>query len=195
MISIYLAFTIYSLSFANLNKASTNFMAVPFLPIPPNLEIMDTIPDYQKNYYASLKKWQEEKAKHNNSYEYTILNQPMEAGYHYYFLTTVVKKGVIIKRKYFELRKKEQIEEHDTDKRVRVKWKEHKRKIGTHSIPAQTFDDIYAYCEESILEKPEDYKIVFSAKHNGLLSGFTMIPLSPVCGYGHLNIHSFKWLD
>lgn len=182
--------------FTNINAIPSNSIHNTLSKIIDTSSWKDTVPTYKKNYYISLEKWQKEKLKHNNSYEYTILNQPLEGNYYYYFLTTVVKNGVIVKRKYYELRKKEQIEAYERDKRVHIRWKENKHKIGSHDYyPARTFDDLYAYCEKNILADSKDYKITFSAEHNGLLSYFSKVHTLSVCGFGYLEIYAFKWLD
>lgn len=166
--------------------------------------------EHSEAYVNSLKLWQEQKAAHNNSYEFSLVWGSF-SGYSH-TTTITVKNGEIIKRAYKEYVPKDMRREGVKPQ----KWVEKGDDIGTHKEgkQAMTLDNVYNYAKGllTVIEKPtstevelEGEKIIltlpeiniyFSADNKGLISSAGSTPEGCMddCFSGY-TVRDIKWLD
>lgn len=153
-------------------------------------------PNFEMLYQGSLEQWNEDKKAHNNSYQFSLMRSSAEGNYTY-TTTIVVTQGKITNRQYEEL---EYTYDDDGNwvSKIKKTWSEEKDKIGTNSdgFKAQTFDDLYASCQDYIKADLSEYYVFLDTGYYGLISvcGTSKIDCQDDCFEGY-SVSNFEWLE
>lgn len=148
---------------------------------------------YEVDYYRSLEEWNQEKKKHDNSYEYTLFFENSMSTYRRSTIV-VVKDGAVYSRA-----QKAYLRNAQTDKIEPLEketWKESQKQLGTHDDAPKTLEELYEDCSTILIVNPESNHIVFTMDNNQLMSacGYSNLDCADDCFRG-VHIQNFKWLD
>lgn len=148
--------------------------------------------DFEQKYNTSLKKWNQVKKEHKDSYEYSI---SFSSFIGYSNTTTVtVKEGKIIAREFSETVQDEQ--GNFNEERTIYQEKGNEVNSDKNGFKAILFDQIYQDCGNNYLQQDEQMNhLYFDVDGIGILKHCSYFPKNCMddCSTG-VTVSRFKWL-
>lgn len=155
----------------------------------PNLLVTG---DSGYNYVQSQKEWNKLKKRHQNSYQYTVLEQSF-SGFGSETTITVIN-GDVVSRKYESF----SISEEDGTKEIIDSYVEEKEELGMHDEgwPPVDLDEMYKDCgTDYLMVDPDSHTLYFDTNEDGVMTLCGNVP--ELCGddcFNGFSITNFQWL-
>ncbi len=190
----FFGFIIYLLSFLGCGGGSyDNTTSDSYYQPEETIKEAKKIAQYEVDYYRSLEEWNQEKKKHNNSYEYTLFFENSMSTYRRSTIV-VVKDGAVYSRA-----QKAYLRNTQTDKMEPLKketWKESQKQLGTQDDAPKTLEELYEDCSTILIVDSESNEIVFTMDNYQIMSacGYRNFDCADDCFRG-VRLQNFKWLD